>query len=263
MEEQQQQNYSDLVNQEIKQNKPIKWEVDNMPQTKVGQMKKETIYIFWFEFIGTFMLTFCIYASNNNPFVFACAYGMLILVAQNQKCTFNPAITTVLSGNDKGLWVSVAIGSQFGGAFLASLFGFLCFKNYVNDVPYISQTNIEAYFAVIIGEILGSLILCAGFIFQYDELMDFSSDRLEHSIIISALYSVGRTLSYVAKSSLNPAIAFGLVFFECCKDGHWGRFWNLWIYSILPFVGAFFSFAIIKVIYRDCYEKQIQAGLRE
>lgn len=35
-----------------------------MPQTKVGKMKKEAIYIFWFEFIGTFMLTFCIYASK-------------------------------------------------------------------------------------------------------------------------------------------------------------------------------------------------------
>ena len=82
-------------------------------------MKKEAVYIFWFEFLGTFMLTFSIYASkynqykynSNNLFVFTCAYGMLILVAQNQKCSFNPAITTVLSGNDKGLWVSVAIGS--------------------------------------------------------------------------------------------------------------------------------------------------------
>ncbi|CAK62482.1 unnamed protein product (macronuclear) [Paramecium tetraurelia] len=281
MEEQQRQNYSDLVNQEIQQNKPIKWDADNMPQTKVGIMKKEALYIFWFEFIGTFMLTFSIYASkyiclsnklSNNPFVFACAYGMLILVAQNQKCTFNPAITTVLSGQDNGLWVSVAISSQFGGAFLASLFGFLCFKNYLNDVPYLAQTNIEAYFAVIFGEIFGSLILCAGFIFQYDDLMGLSSDRLEHSIIISALYCVGRTLSYVAKSSLNPSYRIrvsdilqmtSLVLFECCKDGHWVRFWNLWIYSVLPFFGAFFSLALIRAIYRDCYEQQLQAGLRQ
>ncbi|CAD8159941.1 unnamed protein product [Paramecium octaurelia] len=259
----QQQNYSDLVNQEIQQpNKPIKWEVDGMPQTRVGQMKKESVYIFWFEFLGTFMLTFSIYASNNNLFVFSCAYGMLILVAQNQKCSFNPAITTVLSGNDKGLWVSVAIASQFGGAFLASMLGFFCFKNYVNEVPYLSQTTFEEYFAVIIGEILGSLILTAGFLFQYDDLMDFTSDRLEHSLIISGLYGVGRTLSYVAKSSLNPAIALGLVFFECCKDGHWARFWNLWIYAGLPFVGAFISLTLIRILYKDCYEKQIKAGLK-
>lgn len=42
--------------------------------------------------------------------------------------------------------------------------------------------------------------------------MDFSSDRLEHSIIISGLYGVGRTLSYISKSSLNPAIAVRYIY---------------------------------------------------
>lgn len=53
-----------------------------------------------------------------------------------------------------------------------------------------------------------------------------------------------------------------LVFFECCKDGHWGRFWNLWIYTGLPFVGAFISLTLIRILYKDCYEKQIKAGLK-
>lgn len=46
-----------------------------------------------------------------------------------------------------------------------------------------------------------------------------------------------------------------LVFFECCKDGHWARFWNLWIYAGLPFVGAFLSLTLIRILYKDCYEK--------
>ncbi|CAD8151292.1 unnamed protein product [Paramecium pentaurelia] len=230
-----------------------------MPQTKVGQIKKEAIYIFWFEFIGTFMLTFCIYASNNNLFVFSCAYGLQNFGSLTQKmyiqsCNHNGIIRTAqrimgVSGNRQLIW--------------RSIFGKFIWIFVVNDVPYLSQTNIEAYMAVILEEIFGSLILCAGFLFQYDDLMGLSSNRLEHSIIINSLYCVGRTLSYVAKSSLNPAIAFGLVFFECCKDGHWARILNLWIYSILPYFWAFLSLAIIRAIYRDCYEQQLQAGLRQ
>ncbi|CAD8051693.1 unnamed protein product [Paramecium primaurelia] len=241
-----------------------------MPQTKVGQIKKEAIYIFWFEFIGTFMLTFCIYASiydqlklNNNLYVFACAYGLLILVAQHKKCTFNPAITTVLSGLDKGLQVSVAIGSQFGGAFLARIFEFLCFKNYVNDVPYISQTNIEAYMAMILGVIFGSFILCSGFLFQHDDIMGLSSDQIDQNIAQQSVIYTVLEEHLVMQLRVVLIQLLHSVFFECCKDGHWARIWNLWIYSILPYFGAFFSLAIIRIIYRDCYEQQLQVGLRQ
>ncbi|CAD8147961.1 unnamed protein product [Paramecium octaurelia] len=199
------------------------------------QLKREQ-YIFWFEFIGNFMCLLVFMLANtyvflqsqvNNPFVFACVYGMLILVAQNKKCTFNLAIITVLSGQDNGLWVSVAIGSQFGGAFLASLFRFLCFKNYVNDVSYIAQTNIDAHFVVIFGEIFGSLFLYAGFIFQYDDIMGLSSDSQEQ-FESSHRIGIGDVLQMTS-----------LVLFECCKDGYWLDFGTYGFTWFCHFLGHF------------------------
>ena len=58
---QESESYSDIVNGPAK---PIKWNVDPKPETSIGKAKKEMIYIFWFEFLGTFMLTFSIYASK-------------------------------------------------------------------------------------------------------------------------------------------------------------------------------------------------------
>jgi hypothetical protein len=44
--------------------KPVAWNAESAPLTGIGKMKKEMVYIFWFEFIGTFLLTFSIYASK-------------------------------------------------------------------------------------------------------------------------------------------------------------------------------------------------------
>lgn len=36
----------------------------NLPSTSIGMKKREHIYIFWFESVGTFVLTFATYASK-------------------------------------------------------------------------------------------------------------------------------------------------------------------------------------------------------
>jgi len=67
--------------------------------------------------------------------------------------------------------------------------------------------------------VIGTAVLTMGIIFQYDVILDFTNNRLEHSIIIAAMYAFGRAFTYTSKSSLNPAIAFSLEFWESCKDG--------------------------------------------
>lgn len=46
------------------------------------------------------------------------------------------------------------------------------------------------------GEIVGSSILALGVLLQYDELLDFSKDRLETGLIVGGLYGFGRILAY-------------------------------------------------------------------
>lgn len=47
-----------------------------------------------------------------------------------------------------------------------------------------------------LGEVLGAGVLTMGIIFQYDELLDFTNNRLDHSVIVASLYAFGRALTY-------------------------------------------------------------------
>jgi glycerol uptake facilitator-like aquaporin len=77
----------------------------------------------------------------------------------------------------------------------------------IENAAYLETSLSTSLIADCFGEILGSAILTVGIIFQYDELLDFTNNRLEHSIIIGSLYAFGRTLAYKSQSILNPAVA--------------------------------------------------------
>ena len=100
------------------------------------------------------------------------------------------------------------MASQFLGAMVGGLLGFLCFSNQIQDAAYLYALKDRALWGDSFGEILGSFILTLGIIFQYDELLDYTNNRLEHSIIIGSLYAFARTLTYTSQSTLNPALAF-------------------------------------------------------
>lgn len=141
------------------------------------------------------------------------------MLAQNQKCTFNPAITFMLGLKDRATWITVAMVSQVFGAFLAGMVGYFAFSGTVNNIAYLYALPGRELFGDAVGEVLGTFVLTIGIIFQYDELLDFTNNRLEHSIIISSMYAFGRVFTYKSQSSLNPAVALSLEFWESCKDG--------------------------------------------
>jgi glycerol uptake facilitator-like aquaporin len=102
-------------------------------------------------------------------------YGILLMLSARQKCTFNPAITFMFAFRDQISWASVAIFSQFIGAFLASLLGYLTFKNEyifqqfnyyrIINIGYLDATVSSSLFGETFGEVLGAAILTAGIIF--------------------------------------------------------------------------------------------------
>ena len=148
----------------------------------------------------------------------------------------------------------------------------MCFANEIQDAAYLYALRGNALFGDSFGEILGSFVLTLGIIFQYDELLDFTNNRLEHSIIIGSLFAFARTLTYKSQSILNPAVALRLIihlsinisleFFESCKDGQWSRFEFIWIFTLGPIVGALLAELFIKILYKPAFEKQIKLELK-
>jgi len=48
--------------------------------------------------------------------------------------------------------------------------------------------------------------------------------------------------------------------FECIKDGNWGRFGFLWVYTVAPFMAAVIAIIFDTQIYKRFYDLKVKYG---
>ena len=114
----------------------------------------------------------------------------------------------------------------------------------------------------------GATLLMCVIVMQEDDYLKFTDDKLEHSLIVTLTFGACRILSYTSGSLFNPAFAFryivmtynSLEMFECIKDGNWGRFGFLWVYTVAPFMAAVVAIIFDSQIYKRFYDLKVKYG---
>jgi glycerol uptake facilitator-like aquaporin len=114
-------------------------------------------------------------------------------------------------------------------------------------------------------EILGTFIFVLFFMMMTDEKMLFSKEKAINCFIIASSYIAaiaifnGERNAISAASSygacLNPAIALGIYFGALCNGAYgWDAFTTIWIFPVMPLIGAVLSLLFYEFFYKRTQE---------
>lgn len=102
------------------------------------------------------------------------------------------------------------------------------------------------------------------FMMQTDDKMLFSREKAINCFIIASSYVAARAMFYgqatfyeqisTFGACLNPAIALGLILGSVFSGATWRLFASLWIYPIMPLLGAVVALIFFELVYKKTTE---------
>ncbi|CDW87230.1 major intrinsic protein [Stylonychia lemnae] len=234
-----------------------------------------------FEFIGSMFLTVSFNStqkvvlsdldadnnfSRNQTSLLLCLWVLIVFGWKVSGSHYNPAISfAFMLRRDVGKFprpLGIAyILIQFLGGFVGALLSwFLRTDPGASGNIYIQ--NSSYFFYAMVAETLGSFLVVFFYLTQTEKKTVFSQEQAVNCFIIASAYIGARAMLNGTKITLsgavlNPAIGLGTCFTQLFDTGV-DHFTWVWIYALMPFVGA-----ILAVLFHEYVFKKTQEVLLE
>lgn len=241
------------------------------------EMFKYSLSKITFEFIGTMFLTM-FFTTGSNTIILAGLFLMTCFCWKISGSHFNPAVTLAMMlrrGEAKFpisrgvFYIVFQLAGGYIGACLVNFFT-LDLKILEYTDPFIMRATVQ--------ELLASFTFVVFFLSQTDASMLFSKEAAINCLILASCYVGTRAIWYGQATGTcytngngdkvctdvgnptttygivaNPAIALGI-----CLSGLFNEGFSAWtavyLYPVVPFVGAFLAFLFFEFVYKKTYE---------
>jgi glycerol uptake facilitator protein len=245
------------------------------------QILRNSILKLFFEALGTAFLTLTFNSTQklgfaqNQTALLLVLWVMSIFGMKISGAHYNPAISLSFClrkdvGSFPRILAVAYIFAQIAGAFLGALISWFLYVNgtqvtsgLIYPVPYYDIDAKEfntgkSRFAAIIAEPLGTFFVAFFYLTQTEEKTVFSKEKAINCFIIASAYIGSRSMlsanTFTASGAvLNPAIAIGTSFTQLFDRGTDG-FQDVWIYGLLPFIGAVLAVLFHEFVFKKTHE---------
>lgn len=248
------------------------------------QVLRNSLLKLIFEALGTFFLTLTFNStqklgfSGNQTSLLLVLWVMSIFGMKISGAHYNPAISlSFCFRKDVGSFPRIlALGYilfQCLGAFAGALVSWFLYvpqpgamlpytSGLIYPVEYPDADGVasiaKSRFAAIIAEPLGAFFVSFFYLTQTEEKTVFSKEKAINCFIIASAYVGSRSMlagtSFTYSGAvLNPAIALGTSFTQLFDRGVDG-FQEVWIYALLPFIGAVLAVLFHEFVFKKTHE---------